>query len=419
MRRKIQRIIFYLFISLSPLLYFLVKKYIPAYESKPQLYDIFFLLPYILFIISAFLGIRLNQTRIFFTALLWITSYLFLNQTGIAFLPAMNLNIFAQSFSVMAPLTVLLIFLFQEGYILGIYGLIRFALVLISLFLCILAASYPSGLIERILTVHPIIEMECWNLPDYNWLLLAGLASFFILKPNKTIMVFKTAVLISIIPLFLALNVSAAATVINIETQTFNAVSYSIMGIVFLYSIHKLYWHKVYIDELTGVPNRRSFDEHLRKLGRRYTIAMIDIDHFKKFNDKYGHAEGDNVLRYAAQYLYEESGSRIYRYGGEEFAAIFRGMEIEDVFWHVDRMREKLAKMNFYIRMPETIRRKKSLEDRGKKEITTKKVHVTVSIGIAQRTMVCKTQKSVIEAADKALYRAKKKGRNQCVKAKA
>jgi PleD family two-component response regulator len=146
---------------------------------------------------------------------------------------------------------------------------------------------------------------------------------------------------------------------------------------------------------------------------------MIDIDHFKKFNDKYGHTEGDNVLRYAAQHLYEESGSRIYRYGGEEFAAIFRGMEIEDVFWHVDRMREKLSKMNFYLRMPETIRRKKSPEDRGKKEITTKKVHITVSIGIAQRTMVCKTPKCVIEAADKALYRAKKKGRNQCVKAKA
>ena len=66
-----------------------------------------------------------------------------------------------------------------------------------------------------------------------------------------------------------------------------------------------MYWEKVYIDELTGIPNRRAFDEYLKKLGRKYTIAMMDIDHFKKFNDTYGHSEGDNVLRFVAKHIAE------------------------------------------------------------------------------------------------------------------
>jgi diguanylate cyclase (GGDEF)-like protein len=182
--------------------------------------------------------------------------------------------------------------------------------------------------------------------------------------------------------------------------------------------MYKIYWQKVYIDELSSISKRRAFNEYLGKLGRKYTIAMVDIDYFKKFNDRYGHEEGDNVLRFVANHLREESAAVVFRYGGEEFSLIYRGLNITDVFWRVDRMREKLAKKSFHIRVPLKIRQYDSAEDRGKKIRNNKKVRVNISIGLAQRTSKLKTTRDVINAADKALYRAKSNGRNQCLKAR-
>gem|GEM_PF-4203109 len=72
---------------------------------------------------------------------------------------------------------------------------------------------------------------------------------------------------------------------------------YLFAGIIMLHSLYRVYWENSYIDELTGLYNRRALDEKMRRLSSRYVLAMIDIDHFKKFNDSYGHDEGDNVLR--------------------------------------------------------------------------------------------------------------------------
>jgi diguanylate cyclase (GGDEF)-like protein len=74
-----------------------------------------------------------------------------------------------------------------------------------------------------------------------------------------------------------------------------------------------------YIDELTGLQGRRSLNETLYNLGRKYAIAMIDVDHFKKFNDTYGHKTGDQVLKMIAYKLERISGgAKTFRYGGEE-----------------------------------------------------------------------------------------------------
>ena len=77
-------------------------------------------------------------------------------------------------------------------------------------------------------------------------------------------------------------------------------------------------------DELTGLPGRRALDERLRALPGRYTVAMVDVDHFKKFNDTHGHDIGDQVLRLVGARLAEVGGGGIaYRYGGEEFSVLF------------------------------------------------------------------------------------------------
>ena len=168
-----------------------------------------------------------------------------------------------------------------------------------------------------------------------------------------------------------------------------------------------------YIDELTGLPGRRSLNEMLLNLGKKYTIAMIDVDRFKKFNDTYGHKTGDQVLKMIASRLGKISGgARTFRYGGEEFTAIFAGKSLEDALSHVENFRKAIETNPFTIRGRD--RRTKGPDSRGKNSgVTRKQVKVTVSIGLASPVGPAANPETVIKAADKKLYKAKKTGRNR------
>ncbi len=190
--------------------------------------------------------------------------------------------------------------------------------------------------------------------------------------------------------------------------------AFTIICAILLHAIFRIYWHRVYVDELTNISNRRAMDEHLASLSGEYAIAMMDIDHFKAFNDTYGHDEGDNVLKLVGGLLSEELGDKIYRYGGEEFCAIFNGINGEDAYMYVNKVRRKLEEREFFIRKPNSKREHTSRSDRKKKKQNGKKVQVTISIGLASPCLDIKNATDVIKLSDQALYKAKKKGRN-CV----
>ena len=371
-----------------------------------------------MFALAAFLGARLNQTRIFFIAVLWVLIYFLLSQGTQNFPIKIPLNSLSKSISVALPIIVILIFSIREGQLIGLISFTRLLFITISIGLCIAISIHPLPVTDKVLSANPVIKFTHTNLPDILWVSFLALILFLIMKPEKSITPFRIAMVISLIPMLIVLNSSATEDTISIQARIFNAISFIVMGFIFLHALYQLYWQKVYIDEMTGMANRRAFDEYLHKLGRKYAIAMVDIDYFKKFNDKYGHREGDNVLRYVSKHLIEQSGTHVFRYGGEEFAIVYKGVGIENIFWRLERMREKLANNDFHIRIEETIRRKESAEDRGKKQRKTKKVKVTISVGVAQRTSKIKNPNDVINHADKALYAAKNKGRNVCVKAR-
>jgi diguanylate cyclase (GGDEF)-like protein len=142
------------------------------------------------------------------------------------------------------------------------------------------------------------------------------------------------------------------------------------------------------------------------KLPETYTIAMLDVDHFKKFNDSYGHESGDQALRLVASRLARiASGGKSYRYGGEEFAVVFSGKSSEEVFVYLDRMRKIIEQSTFTVR---------GSERRGKRRLRSgkKQTNVTVSIGVASTSADQFTPTEVLRIADQALYKAKAKGRN-------
>ncbi len=106
-----------------------------------------------------------------------------------------------------------------------------------------------------------------------------------------------------------------------------------------------------YFDELTGIRGRRGFNEALLSLDQQYSIAIVDIDHFKKFNDTYGHDVGDQVLcMVAARISKVDGGGQAFRCGGEEFAVIFRGVSAKDAFEHLEMLRQLIEQSVFRVR---------------------------------------------------------------------
>jgi diguanylate cyclase (GGDEF)-like protein len=170
-----------------------------------------------------------------------------------------------------------------------------------------------------------------------------------------------------------------------------------------------------YRDELTGLPGRRAFNNVMEQLGGTYAIAMCDVDHFKKFNDTYGHDTGDQVLRMVAARLSQVGGGgRTFRYGGEEFLVVFRGRSASEAEPFVESLRRSIADAGFVLRGADRPARK----PRAATDVPQTKaprVTITVSIGLAERSKRHSTPELVLDAADAALYRAKEAGRN-CVR---
>ncbi len=191
-------------------------------------------------------------------------------------------------------------------------------------------------------------------------------------------------------------------------------ICFSTAGIIMLITIIEASFSMAYLDDLTGLRGRRSLNEVMVNLGKTYAIAMLDIDHFKKFNDTYGHKTGDDVLKMVASVFSKIRGNaKTFRYGGEEFTAVFPGKTAEEAQPYLEKIRRDIEASGFVVRSK--TRKKKSEENRGKNEEKKKTVNVTISIGVATSSKELDSPEKVIKAADTILYKAKKAGRN-CVK---
>ena len=188
----------------------------------------------------------------------------------------------------------------------------------------------------------------------------------------------------------------------------------SCAGLVLVVATVESAYALAYHDELTGLPARRALNEALQRAEGMYTVAMVDVDYFKKFNDVHGHDVGDQVLRMVAGRLASvDGGGRAFRYGGEEFAILFAGKTAEESEPHLEKVREAVANANFTKRGKDRPKRKPTtVRSVG---VTAKKLAVTVSIGVSQARGALNPD-DVVKAADKALYRAKEGGRNRVEK---
>lgn len=149
------------------------------------------------------------------------------------------------------------------------------------------------------------------------------------------------------------------------------------------------------LDPLTGLTNRRTMDDMLQNWGENnisYAVIMLDLDHFKRVNDTYGHAVGDEVLQYLAEKIkfHARTQDVCCRYGGEEFIILLPHTTVEEAFHIAESLREDLAQT-----------------------VSPCGDVVTMSAGVAEISETADAPERVIELADRALYRAKEAGRNR------
>lgn len=183
-------------------------------------------------------------------------------------------------------------------------------------------------------------------------------------------------------------------------------------GLALLGGLLAASYRMAFHDDLTGLPGRRALNEALAQLGSRYAIAMVDVDHFKRFNDTYGHAVGDQVLRMVAARLAAVSGGgRAFRYGGEEFALLFPARTVEEARPHLEALRRAVATSRFVLRGPDRPRERPAAP--APRHGARPEVSVTVSIGVAEAAGRQADPLEVTKLADRALYRAKSGGRNR------
>ncbi|MBR6163041.1 diguanylate cyclase [bacterium] len=159
----------------------------------------------------------------------------------------------------------------------------------------------------------------------------------------------------------------------------------------------------VNIDDLTGLYNKRFFTKHMEMnieyssvYKKPFSLIMIDIDHFKKFNDTFGHLSGDCVLKQVAGYLKEVTGDKgvVCRYGGEEMCVILPHTNFDDAEKHAWELCKKIATSEFIL-------------------ADGQKTSVTISLGVSEYPSSATTTIKLVEVADRGLYFAKEHGRNQ------
>ncbi|QSV45859.1 diguanylate cyclase [Geobacter benzoatilyticus] len=213
------------------------------------------------------------------------------------------------------------------------------------------------------------------------------------------------------------LGVMAAFTVAcnGIATDHLTPVFMTTAAAILTLGVLKDSYNMAFKDDLTGLPSRRALNEQLTWLGRRYTVAMVDVDHFKWFNDTYGHDVGDQVLRMVASKLRSVgSGGKTYRYGGEEFAILFPRKGRDEIIESLEELRRTIADYQMRLRSsdrPNSPKEGKKLRHGSSRGNST--VSVTVSIGVSENNGDRRHPSDVIKAADQALYRAKGSGRNR------
>ncbi|MGL1933431.1 MAG: GGDEF domain-containing protein [Fibrobacterales bacterium] len=369
--------------------------------------EILFLLPYVILGVTGIITLRFNKNNALFIIVTIAFCYWCLGQTFLVPHSISHTAILLVT-ATLIPLNYFIFSASKNRVLMSSSGLIKALLLALELFILYSLTHRNSGIARN------FFGMDIWSstkgayegLPDLAVILLAlalvvGIAKWLYKHSH-----IEGSIVGSLIILM--------ATYSSAQHDLQFLIGYMGAALTLLIGILQTSYNMAYRDELTNIPGRRALNEYLLSLGRNYSIAMVDIDHFKKFNDDYGHDVGDQVLQLVASKVRQVTGGgQAFRYGGEEFAVVFNRTSIKKAVPHIEDLRQSVSEYQMSIRS----RLRPKRNSKGKQHRSTFKiariVQITVSMGVAERSDQLITTDEVIKAADRALYKAKNKGRNQ------
>ncbi|MFK5914080.1 MAG: GGDEF domain-containing protein [Woeseiaceae bacterium] len=306
------------------------------------------------------------------------------------------------------PINYLLNLVVRERGILNQYGARRFILVAVQLYCIAWLLEHPYPEIKHFLTYRifnfVLLDNFIFSQPINLLVLLVGLVLLFKLIYSASILI--AGLLYSYIAVISALYFY--------QTPQLATIFIILSGLLIVLNIIINAYSLAYLDELTNLPSRRALFQNTSTLGKKYSVAMVDVDHFKKFNDKYGHDIGDQVLKKLASQLRQVNDGKAFRYGGEEFTILFPNKSIDEVRVFSEQLCKKVENNPFMLRDKKRPKSQNKNNKKTKRKNTGgKPLTITISIGLAEASTQLLDCHAVIKQADLALFKAKKNGRNQ------
>jgi len=321
-------------------------------------------------------------------------------------LPGFQRELLFNLICILIPINFLIINFLKERGILNQHGIKRLIFVTAQIIGCFwLVRTNQFGIstyLSMDILMHPlqgksIIKPLGQMIICFSLIILS---IHWLMRPNQLRGAWILALLSAIVALHFVLDTQLATTY------------FIFTGIIMVSAIMINSYNLAYKDELTQLPSRRALKQQLSSLGKTYTLAMVDVDHFKKLNDNHGHDVGDEVLKMLAALLQRvEGGGKAFRYGGEEFTIVFPGKDTSSAAVYLEALKNNIASKPFIVRNKQRPKDKPS--QKTPKSDNTKKLNVTVSIGVAEKQAKHSSTQDIMKSADDALYKAKKKGRNR------
>lgn len=379
---------------------------VPLFTPARQ--DLIALAPYLLTVAGLLLSFHFRRGRICLLLLVTAVSYYLMTTYLGSAADTPRACLVSGALAVLLPFNLLLVALMREKGICGSASRMRLVFLALQLFVFWLTLREGSQTLWIELT-RPLVNMQLLHylaIPQPSLLLLGLGTSLALIRGIVRNSPIEGGLFGVGLAFFALLNWPFTPHV----PALFTGAAVLIMVLAVVQESHNM----AFRDDLTGLPSRRSLNEQLPGLGSRYAIAMVDVDHFKRFNDTYGHDVGDQVLKMVAgRMLNVTGGGRPFRYGGEEFTVLFPGKTAKDATPHLERLRQAIADYSMSLRGDD--RPKNDTAGQGRRGVSrsARDVSVTVSIGVAEAGPNLATPTEVIRAADQALYRAKNGGRNQ------
>ncbi|MCV6590153.1 MAG: GGDEF domain-containing protein [Marinobacterium sp.] len=390
----------------------------PAGSLAKEYQTVISLLPYLLTLLACLLGYGFNRSHVVLGALNLCCAYLLI-KTGLqTSLNEAHTYVLFVLLSLLLPIHIGLIAIYRERGLLTPYGIFRITIILSSYLTLYLA--WQNHKLGYMLADLPMFTLEMM----FPQLYLSQAATFVfalaLLPASASFLIRRTHTEASILTSLLTCGLLIAW----FDTPVISALFICASLIALCLSVMQTSHDMAYLDELTGIPARRALMAKFDTLGRRYSVAMMDVDHFKKFNDTYGHDIGDQVLKMVAVQIDKVSGGgKAFRYGGEEFTVIFAGKSEHECMVYLEEVRERIASYPMRIRNQSRPKDNTKGQRQRRNRADPETVHVTISIGVADSISVAEKVDShpgpmdVVKVADQALYAAKESGRNRTVAA--